>query len=133
MPRFLPVPLHADPSHVSLLIPSHTICLSPAHHITADLGASSPTETRQNGPVSITGSTGRQVKIQQQPLLKLLGDPLKDQASHLLHMLGGSMSSTSLVGSSVSGGPQGFSLDYSVGFPVETLSSSSLLRFPDFH
>lgn len=54
-----------------------------APHVTAGLGASSPTATRQGSPA----------KSQNQPLLHLLGDPHGDHVAHLLHICRGPRSS----------------------------------------
>jgi hypothetical protein len=70
--------------------------LTLAHQVTAGLGSSFPTETRQDSSVKGVRSTGRQ-QIQGQPPLQLLGEGLHtDQTAHLLRMCWGPTSNLCL-------------------------------------
>jgi len=130
-----------DPHTVYLLFSSETVVASrcytytQAHTcmyaVTAGLGISSLTETRQEGPFREMGSPDKQ-QSQRQTLLLLLGDPHEDQTAHLINACGDPRYHHvhSLVGGSVSGRPQGSRLVNSEGLPVESLSSSGPLVLP---
>jgi hypothetical protein len=96
----------------------------PVYQLTVELHTSSRAEARHGSSVKGMGCMGRQ-QIRAQPPLQLLGDPHEDQDAHLLHICGGPRSSPCSFFDLwlVSLGSQGSSLVYSVGFPVESLSS----------
>jgi hypothetical protein len=82
--KYHPHTLSPPSTHLSHPYPPHTH----THQVTAGLGASSPTEARQGYPFRGSGSKDRQAcnkLMGRQPLFQLLGEPHKDQVTHLLH------------------------------------------------